>query len=66
MAQVSGLNVRQWATGYGHETDTHFVKLDFVNGTSVTVSLSADQAKEIAEALLQQLHQKPPKPDRLS
>jgi hypothetical protein len=66
MAKATGLNIKQWATGYGHETDAHFLKLDFVNGTSVTVSLSPRVAEEMAQALLKQIHQKPPKPDRLS
>jgi hypothetical protein len=66
MARVEGFNVSNWALGYGHETDRHFLKLDFTDGKSITLSLLPNQAKEMAQALLKQLRQKPPKPDRLS
>ncbi|MDN4988464.1 hypothetical protein KUL72_15700 [Bradyrhizobium arachidis] len=63
MAGATGLNIAHWATGYGHNTDIHFLKLDFVDGKSVTVALQPAQADEIAQALLRQLCQKPPKPN---
>jgi hypothetical protein len=66
MATVTGFNITNWALGYGHETGVHFLKFYLVNSNEITISLSELHAREIGEALLNQVRQKPPKSDRLS
>jgi hypothetical protein len=62
MAEITGLNIAHWAIGYGHNTDIHFLKLDLVDGNSITIALRPKQAEEIAQVLLSHASHPPLKP----
>ena len=63
---IEAIVVDKWSVGFDHGHGFHVLKCDFMDQQPLILALSPEHAEEIANALLDQVRQKPPTRDRLS